>query len=100
MLPFVSLDAAGATGAGEVKDLETSLHHHTFVVTKTGNPSAFRVRCEVSQDGENWFTPAILDETGPPWWANVEGSWRYVRANLTDLQGGTSPTVTVTVASS
>ena len=100
-LPFVSLNAATATGAGDSRDLEGSFDHHTLIVSSTGGAS-INVALEGSHDGTTWVTLANAASgqvTVPNSGAATGPLIRYVRANLTMLSGGSSPTVTATIAS-
>ena len=104
-LPFTSLSAATSTGSGASKDLEGVFRTHTLAVTITGSPSAFSINLQGSHDGISWYTSnaaATLTEqnVGTAGYATHDlYLWRYVRANLTVLTGGSSPTVTATIAS-
>lgn len=101
MLPFNSLDAATATGAGTSKDLEESKSDHFMIVSLTGGPSTISVDLEGSHDGSMWVVLANASTgAGATRTASVVGKpVRYVRANLVELSGGTSPTASVTIAS-
>ncbi|MFJ1539298.1 hypothetical protein ACIODS_12215 [Micromonospora chalcea] len=101
-LPFTSLNAATSTGVGVARDYETSLRYHTIHVTVAGSPNGANVSLEGSHDGQRWFLlGAVGVGTGQTQAVRTvnEHFVRYVRANLTDLSGGTSPTVTATIAS-
>lgn len=98
--PTPSLSAATATGPGASTLLTNPAEHNTMQVTTTGSPSLVIVDLEGSQDGTNWFRLARYDSrfTGP-----LVTSDLYVvtnvRANLLQLSGGTTPTVTASIAS-
>lgn len=119
-LPFKSLDAATSTGPGASKDLESVFRIHTIAVVVTDSPTTFTVKLEGSHDEINWYTSgdaqpitestasyvthdllSAVPETLQPQGGQQgkAGLWRYVRANLTVLTGGSSPTVTATIAS-
>lgn len=98
-LPFTSLNAATAVGAGSSRDLEGSFTNHTMVVTATGNPTQVTVALEGSLDGSNWLAIGGGVNCVPPLAIGNSRTVRYVRANLTALVGGTSPTVTAIIAS-
>lgn len=100
MLPFVSLSAASALGAGVSRDLEEVLSCHGLVVTVTGSPDMMNVALEGSLDGTTWVAVATASGASPAAVFVDARPVRYVRANLTVLTGGTSPTVTATMASS
>ncbi len=94
-----SLDAATATGAGFAIMFDEPKANYSLFASWTGSPSSVTIHVEGTIDGDNWFnvdqvstsaTPQILK--GGPF--PVIG----LRANLTALSGGTSPTVTAWVA--
>lgn len=99
-VPFTSLDAATVTGPGTAHDLGELADHHSLLWWSEGGPSS-RVDLEGSHDGEHWFSLAV----GSGGFALAPASStpgvlvRYVRANLVTLTGGSSPTVTATIAS-
>lgn len=99
MLPFVSLSAANSTGPGAVRDFEGAVRDITMVVSTTGAPSSCSVALEGSHDQTSWFS--VRNGTGtstPTAFSNLGTDWfRYARANLTALSGGSSPTVTATI---
>jgi len=99
-LPLTSLNAATATGPGAVKDLEGSFDFHTIFVHSTGGAS-WSVTLEGSHDGVNWDAMATVTYSGNiDTMTPVSGLLvRYVRANLISLTGGTSPTITASIAS-
>lgn len=107
-LPFTSLDTATAVGPGASEDLGGAYDHHTMVVFKTGG-GAVSVRLEGSHDDVNWFSLGTVGFSSPSadeamvlTAAPVSGSpghlVRYLRAYWVNLAGGTSPTVTATIA--
>lgn len=95
--PYQSLNAATATGVGATFDLGSSLVNHSLSVVVTGSGSA-TVALEVSHDGVNFVSITTVSTTT---FNLLQGTRtaRYVRANLTSLSGGSSPTVTASVAS-
>lgn len=103
-LPFESLDAVGSTGPGAARDLEGSRKVHTLVVSATGTPSTVTAELQGSHDGVNWFNMGSASVNSPAAnqgasVSNAEHVARYVRANLTQLSGGSTPTATATIAS-
>lgn len=114
ILPFVSLDAAISTGPGVAVDLNGTSNEFTLVVFTSGSPASFDVELQGSHDGSNWFSldlsvgPSISvnsteytntnNNSGGQAASRVKPHARYVRANLDTLTGGTSPTVTATIA--
>jgi hypothetical protein len=107
----LSLNAAAATGAGDIIDLYVPRSVHTMQVTITGGPTAVIVALEGSLDRTNFrvmtswdlaaplvsgdmVTASVFAGTGIRAYPAVP----YVRANLTTLTGGTAPTVTALIA--
>jgi hypothetical protein len=100
MVPFRSLDAATSTGAGIAVDLGEVLTTHSMIAVATGSPSNRHVELQGSHDGFVWAVLATADPGDAGLATTVINTpLRYVRANLATLAGGTSPTVTVTIAS-
>lgn len=104
-VPFQSLNAASATGAGAAHDLGVLADHHTMFVLTTGG-ATWTVVLEGSHDGSAWLSlgQASGSSAGPVQvttpTSDIPGILvRHVRANLTVLTGGSSPTVTATIAS-
>lgn len=113
ILPFVALNAATSTGPGSSVDLQGVSDAFTLYASATGSPTDWRVYLELSHDGSNWFFAGQVTNTSAQYtstktnFGSVTGSSppvsyvphaRYARANLTVLTGGTSPTVTATIA--
>lgn len=104
-VPFTSLNAATTTGAGSSRDLGELADHHTMLFTVTGGAS-WTIVLEGSHDDTHWLSlgQGSGSSAGPievtvPTTALPGTLVRYVRANLTALTGGSSPTVTATIAS-
>lgn len=117
MLPFQSLNAVTAAQSGQSLDLGGVACRFTLQAIVTGGGSATLV-VEGSLDGTNWYeiSPQNLSGFGSasfmtfgdnPYFAvdtGVGSNWRFahyvrfVRANLTVLTGGSSPTVTAWIA--
>lgn len=104
-VPFESLSAASATGVGTSSDLGELADHHTMFVTTTGGGS-WVVALEGSHDDTHWLSLGqVSGSSAGPAQVTTPSSdipgilVRYVRANLTSLTGGSSPTVTATIAS-
>jgi hypothetical protein len=98
-IPFASLDAATSPVAGATKDLDGSLSKHTIAVHSTGSPASFTVDFEGSHDNVTWFATGAASITSNAIVTVDNHLFRYMRANLTALTGGSSPTVTATIAS-
>lgn len=97
MLPFISLGAAPSVQVGAAKDLEGVFGDHHLLVSVTGSPS-FTVQLEGSLDGVNWTS--FGQASSGTFSVILAGTLlRYVRANLVSLAGGSSPTVTASIAS-
>jgi hypothetical protein len=98
-LPFTSLDAVTSVGPGTARDLGGLVSRHTALLWSTGGPSITAV-IEGSHDGTNWVRISSNNMAGPISVVSAtDYQVRYVRANLTAMSGGSSPTVTVTIAS-
>lgn len=100
MLPFKSLDAASGTTSGEIWDLQESLAHHTMIVRVSGQPDQVRV------DLEGGHQPDEIRGLGTYMYGDTSGGVihvdrvvRYVRASVVELVGGTSVSITATIAS-
>lgn len=114
ILPFTSLASAAAVGAGVPVDLNGTSNEFSLVAFTSGTPTGFGVDLEGSHDGVNWFYLGLTvaspgspisseytntnDNGGGQPATRVKPHARYLRANLTSLAGGTSPTVTATIA--
>ena len=95
------LNAADATGAGTSVKVSQIPSQHTVQATITGSPSGVTVDLEGSLDDSTYatlashaFSAAELTATAAIFHV-VDKPIRHVRANLTSLAGGSSPTVTV-----
>jgi hypothetical protein len=104
-VPFVALSAVTSTGPGPSHDLGELADHHTMFFKVTGGAS-WTIVLEGSHDDTNWLglgqgsgsSGALTEVTVPT--TSLPGTLvRYVRANLTSLTGGSSPTVSATIAS-
>lgn len=95
------LTAATATGAGASVRLKKGVQEHTVQVIITGAPTAVTVALESSlNDGVTWnsigtyaFSAGDLAAASAMYHV-VNKPAELVRANVTTLTGGTSPTVT------
>ncbi|HZP55041.1 hypothetical protein [Actinocrinis sp.] len=98
--PSTSLNAATATGPGAVIDLGVVRSSHTLQTTVTGSPTGVTVNLEGSLTATGpWTTLATSTSTTGDVQTATGKAVRYVRANLTVLTAGTSPTVTALIAS-
>jgi hypothetical protein len=94
--PHTSLNAATSLGPGSALDGGQVINSATLLVSATGNPESFDVELQVSIDNVTWFnTGAAITVSGTA--GNTEVQGRYYRANLTELEGGTTPTVTAII---
>lgn len=99
-LPFTTLDAVTANTNGVAKDLEGTFRTHSLFVFVTGDPTHYTVGLQGSHDGIHWTGgPGINDGGSTAYVTTDDHLYRYVRANLSNLSGGSSPTVTATIAS-
>jgi hypothetical protein len=99
-LPQVLIQNTSTVGRYNVLDLEAEIAREvTFLVTVTGSPSSFSVDLEGGHAVgpiEIYYPLATVTEPG---YVTVNSHWvRYLSASLTALTGGSSPTVSVTVA--
>lgn len=94
-----SLAAATATGAGTSSSSFGLLSKHSWHVIVTGSPASVTVNLEGTIDGSNWFTLDSSTTTTSEMRHVVNKPVTQIRANLATLTGGSSPTVTVTIAS-
>lgn len=102
MLPFKSLDSASSASNGSSKDLEDVYTNHMMIVSQTGSPTSVVVAFEGSHDDVVWYRVNTLSWTPSGAQANHLHSdfpFRYVRAVLVSMSGGTSPAVSATIAS-
>jgi hypothetical protein len=103
----VLLNAVIATGAGPAfaMPLSPNVQRGGFIqsmawqINTTGAPSGLSVTLQGSLDGVNWFSigSAVTSDTLTVInLANANaGPYAFIRANLTTLTGGTTPSVTV-----
>lgn len=102
MIPGTSLSSVASNGTGDVIDFGEVCTSTTLFSFCTGSPIAGNVHLEGSHDGENWVVlggSGSFDGSGTPLSFTSEGpAICYARAALLNLAGGTSPTVTATIA--
>jgi hypothetical protein len=92
-----SLDAATSTGAGIVLMFDEPPALHGAQSITTGSPMDAVIVIEGTIDGSTWYEIGTIS---PNAYSTVVNSpLAGIRANLTTLDGGTSPTVTVWIAS-
>ena len=113
VLPWVALSGVTGTGASTSVDLGGVSNEFTMNLVITGSPSSLDVRLQGSHDDVNWFT--ILESTttgshplsteftlGEETTGTPDRRYRpharYVRAIVNTLSGGSSPTVTASIA--
>ena len=96
----VLLNAVTATGAGRELAFDLPRKEHTVQVVITGGPAAVTVDLEGSLNGTEWFQLAEFIfsagdlAAGQAMFHVTNKPVMDVRANLTTLTGGASPTVT------
>jgi len=95
------LNGATAIGASTSHSVRMKSRNHTVQVTITGAPTAVTVDLEGSLDNTTFnsladyvLTAADLTAAAAMFHV-VDKPVRYVRVNVTNLVGGTAPTVTV-----
>jgi hypothetical protein len=99
---YYLLGVLSATGTTAAVDLGVAAHRHTVQVVTAGSPTGCSIQLEGTLDD--------IFSVASPTWTNLSGSQtctssvtffvsdrpvRAVRANLTALSGGSSPSVTV-----
>ncbi len=106
-LSGLSLNAVTATGSGAVFSWGEPKTVAGMQVSVTGSPTNFNMNLEGTIDGTNFFTLVSASISSLVVWAGGGGTGGSinsmppvtgVRANLTSISGGTSPTFTATVA--
>lgn len=98
-LVFKSLDAVTSLGAGHEAKFDTPKMSASMQISVTGAPSDARVDLEVTVDGQQFVRVVEIELVGGTTaFAPSVGPFVGARANLTQLTGGTSPTVTAVIA--
>jgi len=99
-LTGTSLDAATAIGAGSSIEFDLPRTNIAMIVVATGSPSSWQVALQGTIDGITWANLAAPVMLSGNDFALVHGIGPVmaVRANLQALEGGSSPTVTATIA--
>ena len=99
---LVLLNAVTSTGASLAKEFSRLVNSHVLQVTITGGPSAVTVTLEGSLDnttfvtiGTHVFSAGELTATKAMFF-DIDKPLLAVKANLTVLTGGSTPTVTAT----
>lgn len=106
VLPFQSINAATSPTTGVALDLNGVARDFSLQLVVTGSPDldSTGVRLQGSLDGVSWVqldvSTAINGELiyGTKESASVRPYVRYVRASLTAVGSGTSPTFTIWIA--
>lgn len=101
--PVTALNAVTATGASTAVDLGVVRTAFAMQTVVTGSPTGVTVNLEGSLDGSHWATIVSSTSTTGDYKSAGQASatapcFRYIRANLTTLTAGTSPTVTAIIA--
>lgn len=96
--PVKSLAAVTSTGAGTAVDFRVPARTVTIQTVVTGSPASVSCTLQGSNDGATWVTVATSTSTTGDAQYSVDKPFRFFRANLGTLTGGTAPTVTAWVA--
>jgi len=97
MSKYVMLNAVTATGATEPVGFTKNPETLNFQVVDTGGATQITIDIETSNDGTNWDVLLTHDVTASGDGFVYSGNpGAEIRANLTVLTAGTSPTVTLT----
>jgi hypothetical protein len=98
----VMLNAVTATGAGTGYSVPVSLGDHgdpksgfSWQTVVTGAPSTVNDEIDCSSDDSHWQSVSTNTTATGNFTTVSYAACLYIRANLTTLTGGTSPTVTV-----
>jgi hypothetical protein len=93
--PVVTVATQSATGASASYDAGAYMPRtHTLVIIPTGGPATCTLQMQYSLDNANWFSLGAAQTcTSAISVVVIDIPTRYVRANLTALTGGSSPTV-------
>lgn len=95
-MSIVLLDAVESPVSGSAIQLKKTVTYCTVQVIATGSPAAVDVELEGSLDGTNYSALATHSVSLPADIFHVAGKpVTHVRGKLTNLSGGTSPTVTM-----
>ncbi|MEM4313086.1 MAG: hypothetical protein QXH95_03420 [Thermoplasmata archaeon] len=96
----ISCNAVGTTGPCTTIDISNyPMKNHTWTVVVTGSPASVQVDLQGSIDNVNWFTLDSSTTTTSEMRFVTGKGVMYYRGNVVTLSGGTSPTVTVRIAS-
>ena len=91
-----NLGTLSATGATISINLGRTPHKHTLQAVVTGSPDACAIQLEGSLDGSTWANLSGTQTcTSSVAFHVVDKPVTWIRANLTSLTGGTSPTVAI-----
>lgn len=94
-LTLVSLNAVSVTGIGAALEFDVPRSPVSLHVIVTGAPT-FEVDLEGSIDGINWARVGATTSAGAM--VSATAPVMMIRANLTSISGGTSPTITALLA--
>lgn len=89
------MDAATTVGPGSVVVFDVPRSPINMYMTVTGSPTGFACALEGSLDGVNW-TELVRGGTNSPIVVTTDLAL-MARANIIQMDGGTSPTVTATI---
>jgi hypothetical protein len=94
-----SLDAATSTGPGTLVEFDVPKSIFSMEVVADGSPSSVVVTLQGTLDGTHFVTLGTVSLSGNDFnIIHATSVYVAVRANLTTLSGGSSPTVTATIA--
>jgi hypothetical protein len=84
------LSANGSTDAVNLDGVHRTFAFQTVI---TGTPTSFTLTYEGSLNGTNWYTLGTTTSTAGEGTFVVDKPAQFVRATLSALTGGTSPTI-------
>lgn len=97
VLPAIRTTAQTANGSTTSVDLGAVYRTFTFQSIVTGTPTSFTNTYQGSLDNVNWYTLVASTAVAGEAQFVVDKPAQYVRATLSALVGGTSPTITAIV---
>lgn len=93
-----SLDAVTTPTVGSSILFDVPKQRSSIYYNVTGSPDSFTLVLEATPDGSTWFQVGTSGPTGMHVVNVVDTVVLGLRANLTAISGGTSPTVTAWIA--
>lgn len=96
-LPARRLTVLTTNGSTQAVTLDGVYRTFAFQSVITGTPTSFTLTYQGSLDGTNWYTLGTTTSTAGEGTFVVDKPAQFVRATLSALTGGTSPTISAFV---